>query len=316
MDVKMETKSNKAWLKKEFFSPSILEEWLRLRAFQVRESPVNLGYSLAENWPNWPRGWEIGSVGGVSSTHDRYYVAHRGKNAPSILCFDREGKLIDSWGEGVFTNPHMIKCDKNDNIWVIDSGDNVLYLFSPDGDIIKILGTKGVPGEDDCHFNKPTDIAFSLDDGVYVSDGYGNNRIVRFDNDLQFLSQWGSKGTGEGQFNLPHAITTDGDGIVYVADRANWRVELFTPTGDYIRQWTHIGYPDGIVYSEDGFIYVCDGNNYRITKLDLHGNIIGFLGEAELGFWQLNIAHDITVTEEGEILVALLEGGVKLFVIN
>jgi len=295
--------------------PRSSEELLRIRAWEVRKSPVDLGYSPVEAWPKLPNGWKLGSVAGVASDSEgRYYVFHRGEAAPPLLCFDREGELLGSWGEGVYTRPHMAKCDGEDNVWLIDDGGHVLYLYAPDGELLRTLGTRGVPGEDGAHFNRPTDIAFGLDGCFYVSDGYGNSRVARFDRDLNFLGQWGSKGEGEGQFLLPHALATDGEGRVYVADRTNWRVEIFAPGGEFLKQWTHVGKPYGIVRASDGFFYVCDGDNARVTKLDLQGEVVGFFGEPGEGLGQLSGAHDITVADNGDILVAHLDGRAQLFI--
>jgi DNA-binding beta-propeller fold protein YncE len=282
-------------------------------AHLVRESPIDLGYSVVEGWPKIPKQWKLGLVGGVACSPDRYYVSQRDfSSAPPVLCFDREGEFINAIGEGTDIWPHMVKCDKENNVWIIDTRNHILYLYSPDGELLKSLGTKGVPGEDGSHFRRPTDIAFSPDGRIYVSDGYDNRRIAIFDKDLSFLGQFGSEGVGEGQFIEPHSLTIDKDGLIYVADRENRRIEIFTRQCQFITQWRHIGYPEGITYAPDGFIYVCDGDNFRISKVDLEGNVVAFLGEAELGFWALTLVHDIEVNEKGDILAALLEGGVKL----
>jgi len=290
------------------------EELLKVRAWEVVESPSDLGYRPVEGWPRLSAGWRLGQVVGVATnSRGRYYVYHRGDRAPPIICFDREGELITSWGEGSFGRPHMIKCDRDGNLWAVDDGSHVLYLYSPRGEVLRTLGAKGAPGEDGGHFNRPTDIAFGQDGGFYVSDGYGNRRVARFDGDLRFLGQWGSEGEGEGQFVLPHAVTTDPEGLVYVADRTKWRVEVFTPEGGFLGQWTHVGKPFGIVYAGDGCFYVCDGDNARVTKLDGSGRILGFFGEKGSGPGRLSTAHDIAVAENGDILTAHLDGRVQLF---
>jgi len=290
------------------------EELLKVRAWEVAESPTDLGYQSVEGWPKLPEGWKLGQVAGVATDlRGRYYIYHRGDRAPPIICFDREGELVTSWGEGSFGRPHMIKCDADGNLWAVDDGGHVLYLYSPRGEVLRILGAKDASGEDGKHFNRPTDIAFGQDGGFYVSDGYGNRRVARFDGDLRFLGQWGSEGEGEGQFVLPHAVTTDSEGLVYVADRTKWRVEVFTPEGGFLSQWSHIGKPYGIVYADDGCFYVCDGDNARVTKLDGSGRIVGFFGEKGNGPGQLSTAHDIAVAENGDILTAHLDGRVQLF---
>jgi DNA-binding beta-propeller fold protein YncE len=221
--------------------------------------------------------------------------------------------MIRSWGEDVFIRPHMVKCDEDDNIWAIDDNGHILYLYTPEGEVLRVLGTKGVSGEDGSHFDKPTDIAYGLDGGFYVSDGYGNKRVARFDEDLGFLGQWGSEGVEPGQFVLPHAITTDKEGLVYVADRNRWRVQVFSPEGELLKIWIHIGKPFGIVHTSDGYLYVCDGTNARVTKIETSGRIVGFLGEQGSDEGQISTAHDISVAPNGDILVAHLDGRAQLF---
>jgi DNA-binding beta-propeller fold protein YncE len=295
-------------------SASDPESLLKVRAWEVDESPEELGYKHVKNWPKLPPDWSWGQVVGVAVDQDlNYYVYHRGDKAPSLVVFNRDGDVLRSWGNGIYGRPHMIKCDSAGNIWLIDDGSHILYLYNGDGDVLKKLGTKDVAGMDGTHFNRPTDIAFGLDGGYYISDGYGNRRVARFDSELNYLGQWGSEGEGEGQFVLPHAITADDEGLVYVADRTKWRVQIFSSDGEFLRQWTHIGKPYSIVYADDGYFYICDGDNDRVTKVDKSGRIIGFFGEKGSTPGGLATAHDITVAKNGDILTAHLDGRVQLF---
>jgi DNA-binding beta-propeller fold protein YncE len=289
-------------------------ELLNVRAWEVEESPTHLGYNVVGGWPRLPDGWELGQVAGVAADSEgRYYAFHRGDGAPPLICFDRAGEVIHSWGKGVFVRPHMVKCDEDDNIWAIDDNGHVLYLYSPEGEVLRTLGSKGVPGEDGSHFRDPTDIAFGRDGGFYVSDGYGNKRVARFDEGLKFRGQWGSEGVEPGQFVLPHAITTDEEGRVYVADRNRWRVHIFSPEGKLLNIWTHIGKPFGIVYADDGYIYVCDGTNARVTKVETSGRIVGFFGSPGSDEGQITTAHDISVAPNGDIVLGHLDGRAQLF---
>jgi hypothetical protein len=291
------------------------ETLLAVRAWEVEKSPTDLGYRVMADWPKLPQGWRLGQVAGVATDkRGRYYLYHRGDEAPPLICFDREGEYLHSWGEGAYVRPHMVKCDGEDNVWLIDDNGHVLYLYSPEGELLKSLGTKGVPGEDGSHFDKPTDIAFGRGGGFYVSDGYGNKRVSRFDDGLGFLGQWGSEGVGEGQFVLPHAVTTDNDGLVYVADRNRWRVQIFSPEGGFLRQWTHVGKPFGIDYASDGHLYVCDGTTARVSKIETTGRIVGFFGTPGENTGQISTAHNIVVASNGDILLAHLDGRAQLFI--
>lgn len=248
-------------------SASRKDELLRTRAWEVHESPTDLRYEVVAGWGQLPEAWALGTVAGVAAdSHDRVYVFHRGDGAPPLLCFDSEGEFLSSWSELAFGRPHMVVCDVDDNVWLIDDGAHVIYKLSPKGEVLFSLGTGGVPGEDGTHFNQPTDIAFGPHGEMYVSDGYGNRRIAKFDPQGRFLLQWGSEGEEPGEFALPHGLTVGGGGRVYVADRENWRVQVFDPDGGFITQWTHIGRPFGLVCAPDGLIYVCDGSVGRVTR--------------------------------------------------
>ncbi|MFP3950541.1 MAG: peptidyl-alpha-hydroxyglycine alpha-amidating lyase family protein [Candidatus Bathyarchaeia archaeon] len=289
------------------------ETLLGVRAWEVKDSPTNLGYRAVEGWPMMPNGWRLGQVAGVAvDTEGRYYVYQRGGEAPPLICFNHEGEYLNSWGEELYVRPHMAKCDEEDNIWLIDDGGHALYLHSPEGELLRRIGTPGVPGEDGCHFNRPTDIAFSTRGGFYISDGYGNKRVAHFDEDLKFISQWGSEGVEEGEFVLPHAITTDDEGLVYVADRNRWRIQIFSPRGQFLRQWTHIGKPFGIVHS-DGCLWICDGTNARVTKVDRDGKVKGFFSNKGDGKDNLSTAHDLAIASNGDIITAHLDGRAQLF---
>jgi len=294
-----------------------VETLLKVRAWEVEESPTDLGYRAVKDWPRLTSGWRLGQVAGVAvDSRERYYVYHRGEKAPPLICFDRDGEILTSWGMGDYVRPHMAKCDEDGNIWLVDDGGHISYLYSSKGEVLRKLGTKGVPGEDGTHFNQPTDIAFGLREDLYVSDGYGNRRVAHFDGNLRFLRQWGSEGEGKGQFVLPHGITTDSDGLVYVADRTKWRVQVFSSEGTFLHQWTHIGKPYGIVYAPDEFLYVCDGDNARVTKVDRSGRIVGFFGAHGGALGQLSTAHDIAVAPNGDILVAHLDGRAQLLTLE
>ena len=290
------------------------ETMLEVRAWEVKDSPIDLGYHVVEKWPRLPSDWRLGQVAGVAVDNEgRYYLYHRGIDAPPLICFNRDGDYLRSWGENVYVRPHMIKCDEEDNIWLIDDNGHILYLYSPEGDLLRTLGTKGRPGEDGNHFDKPTDVAFGLKGEFYVSDGYGNKRVAKFDKNLSFIGQWGSEGVEVGQFVLPHAITTDSEGLVYVADRNRWRVQIFNAEGEFLRQWTHIGKPFGIVSTSDGYLYICDGTNARVTKVEKSGRIVGFFGSPGSDVGQISTAHDIAVAPNGDILLAHLDGRAHLF---
>jgi DNA-binding beta-propeller fold protein YncE len=289
-------------------------ELLKARAWEVKESPIELGYKVIPDWGQLPEGWVLGPVAGVDvDSTDQVYVFHRGQDAPPLLCFDSEGKFLFSWTHISFGRPHMVICDTDDKVWLIDDGSHIIYKLSQEGEILFKLGVKDVPGEDGTHFNQPTDIAFNAKGEMYVSDGYGNKRIAKFDSEGRYLLQWGAKGESPGEFALPHAIAVDKEGLIYVADRENWRVQIFQPDGAFVKQWTHIGRPSDLVYVSDGNFYTCDHPNGRVTKVSVTGEVIGFFGEPGNNPGQMSSAHSITYSPNSDVIVGHLDGRVQKF---
>jgi peptidylamidoglycolate lyase len=209
-------------------------------------------YERVQNWPDLPQDLTMGNPTGIGiDTNQNIVVFHRAgrewewfRSFPqtfiqekTILIIDQEtGKIIRSWGENRFIMPHGLTVDQENNIWVTDVGLHQVFKFRYDGTLLLSLGEANVPGNDSVHFDKPTDVAVAKDGSFYVSDGYGNSRVVRFSASGRYLFEWGKKGRGESEFNIPHGITLDQNGHVYVADRENNRVQIFDSSGKYIRQ--------------------------------------------------------------------------------
>jgi DNA-binding beta-propeller fold protein YncE len=187
-------------------------------------------------------------------------------NLPPILHFDPSGKLIASFGAGMFVFPHGITIDREGNVWVADAdGKNgkghQVIKFSPAGKVLMRLGKAGMPGDAPGYFNRPTGVAIARNGDIFVSDGHGgesNARVVKFSKSGQFLTAWGKKGSGPGEFDVPHAIAVDSKERVYVADRSNSRVQVFDATGKFIADWKQFGRPSGVYVDANDVIYVAD----------------------------------------------------------
>jgi peptidylamidoglycolate lyase len=147
------------------------------------------------------------------------------------------GQILNSWGADQFIMPHGLNVDQNNNIWVTDVGLHQVFKFSHDGKLLMTLGQAKISGTDSAHFNLPTDVAVTSSGSFYVSDGYGNSRVIKFSADGRYLFSWGTKGNEPGQFNTPHGIDLDKEGNVYVADRENNRIQIFDSTGKFIALW-------------------------------------------------------------------------------
>ena len=158
--------------------------------------------------------------------------------APTLIAFDAPlGRTVRQWGAGTFAMPHGISVDNEGNTWITDIALHQVFKLSADGRLLLTLGERGTPGNDDRHFNRPTDVLVLPDGSFYVADGYGNTRIMKFDRTGQFQFQWGRAGNGEGEFKTPHSLTLTSSGDIAVADRNNSRIQIFDLSGRFKAQW-------------------------------------------------------------------------------
>ena len=194
-----------------------------------------------------------------------------------------------------------MRVDPGGNIWVIDAPGHVGYKMNPQGRVLMELGSKGVAGMSRNSFNLPTDVAFGPNGEVYVTDGYGNARVVKYTADGQYVLEWGSRGTGPGEFGLPHNLVVDAEGRVYVTDRDNQRVQVFTPEGEFLTEWLDIGGNSALFMTDEQQIWT--GGTLR----NLEGVAVATLPDGNGG-------HGMTMTDAGEVFVAQLGGRVQKFV--
>jgi peptidylamidoglycolate lyase len=284
-------------------------------------------YRVVHGWPQMPKGYIIGQGTGVGiDSKNNVVVFHRAgrtwvepfpieliKN-PTIAIFDgKTGKLLSSWGQDLFIMPHGLTVDERDNIWVTDVGRHQIFKFSHDGKLLMTLGEREKPGADGSHFDRPTDVAVLKDGSFYVSDGYRNTRVVKFSADGKFQYEWGKKGNGPGEFNLPHGIATDNQGRVYVCDRSNARVQIFDPMGKYISEWKdpQMGRPYGISIGINGDVFVVDGGDQPqeypdrggAVRMSQSGKILDSFGSFGNYDGQFRLAHDVAVDKNGAVYV-------------
>ncbi len=287
-------------------------------------------------------GFQIGSVGGVwAQSQDRVFVYARGclptakatgtilpeRNASGyslsaedpkmfprwdhvLMVFDRNGKMVESWEQHnkLFVRPHRVVMNPYDaerNVWLIDDGAHSIYKFSNDGKkLLMTLGEFRVAGSDKTHFGRPTDIAWLPNGDFFVSDGYTNTRVVKFNKDGQYLLEWGKPGKGPSQFNTVHGIAIDNQERVYVGDRANSRVQIFDKNGKYLEEWNNLRFPYYIYMSKDQHLWVGDGYTNKILKYDLNGKLLfhwGTFGSWPGGIWG---PHQFSVDEANNFYIA------------
>jgi peptidylamidoglycolate lyase len=284
-------------------------------------------YAVVRGWPVMPEGYVLGQATGVGvDSHNHVFVFHRAGRMWSdpfpddfiphatVAVFDgATGAHVGEWGSNQFVMPHGLTIDPDDNVWLTDVGSHQVFKFSHDGKLLMTLGTARVAGDDAKHFNLPTDVAVRADGGFYVSDGYANTRVLSFGADGTFLSQWGVKGSGAGEFDLPHGLALDAAGRVYVADRANARVQVFDAGGTFLSQWNQkeLGRPYAVAIGPDGKAYVVDGGDQpqtlpdrsRAMRLSLDGRIESVFGRYGNYDGQFMLGHDIAVGRDGAVYV-------------
>ncbi len=276
-------------------------------------SPAAATHNSYAPVPGWPKGaaeapgYGVSAVSAVAiDARGQVFVFQRAPHP--VLVFDREGNYRRSWGAGMFTSPHGCRFDPEGNLWLTDSADHRVVKCSPDGKVLATFGVRNQPGADATHYNRPTDVAFGAGGEVYISDGYGNARVVLLSREGKYLSTWGRKGKGEGEFNLPHSIAVDKQGRVFVADRENQRIQIFTPEGRFLTQWNHVGYPYGLFITPDQRLFVTDGRAHTVSLYDLDGKRLAHWGALGKAPGEFDLPHLLCVDESGALYVAEVNG--------
>lgn len=254
---------------------------------------------------------DIGRVPGLAGdAAGNLYVIQRNPDLDAILVVDRNGTVLRGFGRGLFEYAHTVRLDPEGNVWAVDATTSMVYKFSPQGDLLLEISVGDVPAIERIQ-RASADIAFGRNGLVYVADGYANGRIVVFDADGWKVREWGMRGRGPGEFNLPHGIAVGPDGTVYVADRENGRVQLFTPEGDYLREWHYGGRVLSLAFSPDGDLYVsAEPKGVSMTEsYVMRVNLADgrFTGKVKA------FAHQLGVGGDGALLPASLTGPLAIY---
>jgi streptogramin lyase len=247
-------------------------------------------------------GWALGMVSWIAADRNGLiYLLQRGDQADPIVVLDQTGTVVRSWGKGMFATPHAIRIDPEGHVWTTDAASSMVYKFSPGGKTLLQIEVGGQPTP--CgNFCSTTDVAFAPDGHVFIADGYRNARILEYSPDGKKLHEWGSAGTGPGQFRLPHSIQVDAAGIVYVADRENGRVQRFDRNGKFLGEWPQYGKTFGLTLAGDAMWLstIPRGPNSApgwLIKIDrASGKLLGYVESAG--------NHGMDVMANGDLLHA------------
>ena len=229
------------------------------------------------------------------------YILQRSDKADPVLVVDKTGKLIRSWGKGMYTTPHAIRIDPQGNVWTTDAASSMVYKFSPEGKKLMEIEVGGQPTPCGA-FCSTTDIAFAPNGNLFIADGYRNARILEYTPQGKKIREWGSAGTGPGQFNLPHSIQIDENGIIYVADRENGRIQRFDLQGKYLGEWSQYGKTFGLKLAKDAIWLTSiprgpNGPPGWLIKVDRKtGNL--------LGYFDTTGVHGVDALPDGDVLSA------------
>ena len=256
-----------------------------------------------------PDGWELGMVSWIAAGDDGLiYILQRGEGADPVIALDRSGRVVRSWGRGMYETPHAIRVDPEGNVWTADAKSSRVFKFAPDGTLLMEIAVGGQPPDCQGAFCGTSDVAFGPDGDIFIADGYRNARILRYTSDGRKVSEWGSPGTGPGEFNLPHSIAVDADGIVYVADRENGRIQRFERDGTFLGEW-----PD---YGKTFSLGLASGSVWLGTQPRNEPNVSpGWLIQVDpetgsvVGYVNATGIHGISATDGGELLLSPGPGG-------
>ncbi len=280
-------------------------------ALLIPQTAPELDYVAVPNALTLPPDTTMGAPASVAfDARGHMIVLNRGPHP--LMEFDSDGTFIRSFGEGLFTRSHGLRIDRDGNIWATDVSAHVVMKFSPQGQLLLTLGTRGQAGEwneatQSHHFNEPNDVAIGANGDIFVVQGHtparGDPRVLKFDKDGNFLKTWGGKGTEPGRFEVAHGIAIDGKGLLWVTDRENQRIQIFDQDGKFIRQIKYAGLPCGLSIGSD-YIYMVNGFAGQLLRLDLNGNVLAATGKPGRGLGEFGEAHFVAVSPRGDIYIA------------
>jgi len=285
-------------------------------------------YRTLRDWAELPPGMSWPAITGVMEGPDgNLYVLGRchenscaGRTEPAVLVYNSAGKLVNSWGSGLFNFPHAFLLDKEGNVWISDAQigggkGNQVFKFTKDGKLLMTLGKAGEKGDGPDVFDQPTSIAIAPNGDVFVAEGhsptYGNSRIMKFSKDGKLIKIIGRKGRGAGELMGPHNLAFDTEGRLFVADRGNNRIQILDQDGRFIAEWRQFGRPSGLFITTDDTLYVADSESWgadepgwkkgiRIGSAK-NGKVVAFIEDLESTTEEHSGAEAVGVDSQGNV---------------
>ena len=270
-------------------------------------------------------------IGIATNSKGHIFIYHRSGDT-RLFEFDEKGNYTKEWGVGLYSSEfaHAVRVDPQDNVWIVDEGSNMVVKFNPDGRVAMVLGRRPEPvmaafdstlppaPAEKYKFGRPTDVTWDAQGNIFISDGYVNSRVVKYDKNGRFLkSVGGARGNEPSQLNTPHGITSDAQGNIYVADRGNARVQVFDNDLTLRAIYDNVGNPWAVCVSPGPhqYLFVSNSNpdsnpapSWEITgevyKMELDGTIVGKFGKAGKGLGEFSTIHEIDCRNENELLIS------------
>jgi outer membrane protein assembly factor BamB len=310
-------------------APVLVVAQSKAKAQNVPEIP----YDSVPNFLKLPPNLYLGEGIGVATNSKGHVFVYTRSGDTRLFEFDQNGTFVREIGQGLygFEFAHAVRVDAQDNIWAVDEGTNMVIKFNPDGRVVLVLGRRpeavegvvaAVPGAPPAPaqpytFNRPTDVAWDPAGNIFVSDGYGNSRIAKYDRNGRFIKSAGTRGSERGQLNLPHTMAADANGNVYVGDRSNNRVQVFDQDLNVKAIYDNVGSPWAVCVSPGPHQYLFVSNSLpdngssqfrditgEIYKMELDGTIIGKFGKAGKQLKEFSTVHEIDCRNPNELIVA------------
>ncbi len=300
--------------------------WAQKPADRQNNAPQ---YVIDQTWPQKPDPVKWAQMPGITiDSQDNIYIHTRSR--PGVQVYKSDGTFLRSWDIEDVNGAHFIRIGPKGNIWAANITNHTVRKYGPKGKLLLTIGEAGRAGNDELHFNKPTDMAILPTGDIFVTDGYVNRRVAHFDASGKYLNQWGQAGTGPGQFALPHSIVADSHGRLYVADRENARIQVFDTGGRLLAVWENVVTPWGLWISKNDEIWVCGSSCVRkdaadewlvlppsdqvVMKLNLKGEILLRLPltmtvEPPGKAGELNWVHGIALDSHGNMYLGDIQGG-------